>query len=448
MKLIFSLFSLLTLEVLADSTLVITGNLEGSARLFKDMSTKAALYSKRVGDDKFVFVSPVSWDLAEGDNYFDADINFDPLNLRSKALLRNALKQALKDLPPGENLKIFLSDHGYEPTDEKVPLTSGLMLGKVRFSHKDFADIIKEVVPKERKVLLIGSYCFSGGLHSISFENDNICSSAVTDFRTPARAEEFTGPIKIADPTYGASFWDASLRMLAKEKKRPALFQAHVEAVLGDTPLNDWRGDLSSFAFVDHVLGEGPYTVQGMIGGFWSWSKHVPYSQIWDINPYLKRFNLPEISCMNPGDDIHQFIDKVKDFTDVLDKLPLDLSKFPPELQDFFKFQDDQWRNEREELLKMLKGQAETFKGALAWEQIAKMAEEGKLGDAKDKFLDPAMTQDMKLQANKFKITLSRYLARLHLLYRAEQLTRFYEKATDKQKKKFEALLKCEQTPL
>ena len=264
---------------LADATLVICGNTESTEDQFREMSQSAYQYSNAVGDSKFVFLGPKKWGVGKAE-----DVVTVPSGKSSgpaKESIAIAIQKAVKDLPPGEVLKIFISDHGFEPSSESKPKSSGLYMSRAKVTHQDLNELIRDNVPQDRKVILVGAYCYSGGLHNISFENSNVCSAAVTDFRTPAAGGNwFTGI-----PTYGNNFWKSALKLRKASGSKPALYESHVEASRDDF-LNDWRGDLSSFAYVDQVLNQGPYQEKL---GFWdSLFGDVPTSNDWDIDQYLK----------------------------------------------------------------------------------------------------------------------------------------------------------------
>jgi hypothetical protein len=102
----------------------------------------------------------------------------------------------------------------------------------------------------ENPVRLVGSYCFSGGLHQLAFTLPHVVCSTLTDFRSEAFRK--TGH----DLTYSNKVWGT---FHSSQQKTPrTLYHAHWTAMTGEG-MNDGRGSLSSMAYVDSVLGQGPF---------------------------------------------------------------------------------------------------------------------------------------------------------------------------------------------
>jgi hypothetical protein len=159
------------------------------------------------------------------------------------------------NLQPGEPVDIHISDHGAPADTGDDPWNGGFVLFQEAkdtppwgVSHKELKYLIEKYIHPTSLVRLVGSYCFSGGLHHISFQLPNVCSTTLTDFLNPS--------VCVLHRSFDRSFW---LEIGSKAAESPrSIFSAHWAAMPLDL-LNEGRGSLSSMSYVDHILKCGPY---------------------------------------------------------------------------------------------------------------------------------------------------------------------------------------------
>ncbi|OQW47228.1 MAG: hypothetical protein A4S09_15660 [Proteobacteria bacterium SG_bin7] len=186
----------------------------------------------------------------------------------SKEDVEALLRASTKDLKPGENVTIFINNHGGSPNSLKDPKSAAVLLYKdplniltrtPKITHTELEGLIQKYVPKSTKVNLVGIHCFSGALHHISFSGPNICSSSSTDFKSRTNTPEETN-------AYGRGFWNEleNKNFDLNKDGKTSLYEAHLSALSHD-PYNNGKGELSSITFVSSVLGEGEYIPQGFL---------------------------------------------------------------------------------------------------------------------------------------------------------------------------------------
>ncbi len=359
--------------------------------------------------------------------------------------IENAIKSMVKKLKPGEPFNFFINDHGYGPNSERKPENSGFYLYNPesnwdknpsydvpKMSHEKFLEMINKLVPKETPVRIIGIHCFSGGLHSIAFSRPNTCTSASTDFRTPTYSEEKFN-------LYGKSFWEEFYRkdFDLDHDNKTSLFEAHMGGFTHDDN-NESRADVSSFAYVDSILKEGPYVEQD------SWLKRV-----FDDPSEVAVPNFNYLVCsLLPNFD--EEIKKLKGVADILDKIaptqqmPKDSEKvmqqIPTASKNLFKLAIEDYQANHEKYQKILSDLRDAISEFRRnWEAVEEKQKDGKRAEFTTAFakLDMQYRQEM-----------GKFIPTYYLMNKMKKVERFLNIATPDQKKKFTELMQCESAPL
>jgi len=372
------------------------------------------------------------WDFAKGGQVFPAHSTQD---------VENAIKLAVSKLKSGESLTLFVNDHGSSPNSVNEPLSSEIVLygGTVtklppQLSHSDLMNLIKKYVPQENNVKLVGVHCFSGGLHSIAFNLPNVCSAASTDFRTPTKT---TGEINL----YGKGFWNEvrSKTINLTGNGKTNLYEAHLAGTMMDTE-NEGRGELSSMAYVDSVLGYGAYDGKDPARK----EKKIHGKTIVEISIGPPGPKLPDLCNLNSGGiDIEKIQAISSDIADILKEAALNVSGKGPSaqpLRNVYEYVAAEWaKNKETDVAKLKRLQLESEKLHKEWNNFSSVEKWWKRADYTKKF--------DALEA-KTKEELGRFLAVYHTMQRLDRVNAFMKKATPAQKEKFASLLKCEWSPL
>jgi hypothetical protein len=168
----------------------------------------------------------------------------------SKEEVINVLKTAGSRLKAGETLLLFIDDHGDTAESEKDPASAKIVLRSTnvftappKISVREFGDILDATIPRSARIKIVADFCYSGGLHQLAFNHDNIATAVVTDFRTVATIKA----------PYVEGFW----REIAADAKT-SLIEAHLAGLLNDQG-NAGRGVISSIAYVQSLMKQGPY---------------------------------------------------------------------------------------------------------------------------------------------------------------------------------------------
>jgi hypothetical protein len=448
----------ITNSALAAELIVLTGYVDKPLQYdFKNSAQSAYLYSKKSGDH-ITFAAGLSKDLSvysEKKKTWDfiEDNDAKPLaNFSRVKDLQKIIKNRLHNLKKGEPLKIFINDHGTMPSSESDPLSSGFFMSSGRMSHKQLQDVLKEVVPIDQKVILVGAHCYSGGIHNIAFNMPNVCSASATDFRTTAISVNFT-------KEYGATFWDNAHGHTLSQTQN--LTSEMIRS-------NDYRSQLSSMAYVDHILKTGPYKHQLNFFDRIFLGKTVPPSTLWKFEDVVKCF--PQSNNILMQSDLIQnsraIVEKVF-ATDQLREI-LDTDIIPKEHLELLNPIIDQkytlWKQNKKNNLQHFLALGEDYRN------YADMIKYGKYPKTKKVVMSPTLTiykqdktkpripldryekyQYMQEQRSLYK-TARRYLSKYFGIYkiteRIDRLNQFYKIATPAQKEKLLQLLKCEQSRL
>ena len=158
--------------------------------------------------------------------------------------------QAIKDMvsnTKNSNIVIYLTGHGDAPEDPAKPETSSVMFFGDLYSYKEIQQVLAKYPTAKFKI--ISDLCFSGGVHTISKNLNNVCSASPVPYFT----KFYHGsPVKIIWTRY---VWQEIYRT----KGRTSLAKASFEGFDKDIA-NINLGNLSSFDYVHFILKKGPYS--------------------------------------------------------------------------------------------------------------------------------------------------------------------------------------------
>ena len=174
---------------------------------------------------------------------------------RGPELVSARVRAAAIGVKSGETFLVFINDHGDESVIPGDPLDAGIDLpGGQLYPHHRLQDDVATTLSPDSRFVLIGTHCFSGGGHHVTFARPNSCSAASTSHRSTAKTHDTL-------PTYekrlSAMLAKPGIADIDRDGKQ-SLYEVHLLAVIGDV-MNDGRGQVSSAAYADFFLGEGAY---------------------------------------------------------------------------------------------------------------------------------------------------------------------------------------------
>lgn len=441
----------------AAEMIVLTGYVDKKLQSDFENSSKAAYeYSKRAGDN-ITFAAGLYDGLRVYSKKsqtwkFIKPADAKPLaNFSSTADLKNILVKSLKKLKEGEPLKIFINDHGTAPHSESDELSSGFYMSSGKISHEEFEDVLKSVIPKNQKVILVGAHCYSGGLHNISFDLPNMCSASASDFRTTAVSGSLL-------KEYGETFWNnASGHTLSETQNRTT------EMIYS----NDYRSQISSMAYIDKVLGVGPYKERLNFFERVFLGKLVPKTKDWKFEKVAPCYPKVKNSLFQTDlvENTRKIVEKMYadfEFTD-----HFNLKFVPKEDQDLLRSylaeKYDLWKKNKKknysrylslgeeyhDLSDIIKnGQYQKSKVESSPTMTIYKRDPSKPRIPLDRYDRMYYMQDQRELYKSARRYLSKYFGVYKVIERADRIEQFYKVASEKQKKKFIELLKCEQTQL
>ncbi len=238
------------------------GTEDTCARSYRHGSSQAYVALKRSSYEVYVAATNGSWGMDYKDGFVPQDRIFPAT---SKESVEAGLRVALEGILPDEQVMIFITGHGEEPklNDENWNIKIVLYRDKSEpylkpvptLSHEELMGLIKQYIPVSNSVKIVGTYCFAGGLHHISFFSPNVCSATQTDFLSVLR----THNSKFGDTNDYNSFFGFWGQFYEPEV---SLWSAHESGLSFDGGRNNARGTTSSMAYVNACLQEGAYNVQ------------------------------------------------------------------------------------------------------------------------------------------------------------------------------------------
>lgn len=361
--------------------------------------------------------------VAAKDNKWDFPISGKRFPARSEADIEEAIKKAASNLKRGDSLFLFITDHGGAPSSETDPLSSKIVLwgpdawSMPAITHKKLLSLLEKYVPKDASIKLAGTHCFSGGLHSVAFALPNTCSIASTDFRTPS----LTAYDKNKSYTYGLWQEIKEKRFDLDGDNKTSLQEAHLDAIVTDTE-NENRSDISSTAYIDFVLQEGPY-------------KHV--------DSILRRvIMLPasETSTTNTKKADCEICIDVNQIRLASELENLAATIVPLVSGSIYDYAAKDWKKNGNSYITKLNGSKA---------QYAKLLNEWNGLSTSDKKIRSAeYTAKFEELRKKTNVELAKFMAITRLIKNKEKINRFLKIATPEQKAKFAQLMKCEGEPL
>lgn len=173
-------------------------------------------------------------------------------------------KQAIQMFDPVRNHKenspvIFMTGHGFSPRVESNPRTAGLQSifknGETALNNKVLGNLIGKKLDNTKYNRIIATQCYSGSIHNISFDFENVCSLSSTDWKSPSIV---TQKDNINLYVKGILIEKQSSNLGLNSNGKMNLIDAHIAGILTDYK-NDSKQSPSSIAYVDYILGEGPY---------------------------------------------------------------------------------------------------------------------------------------------------------------------------------------------
>lgn len=413
-------FNLLISISLADTSIIIAGNAnDDNYYQFRNMIDSAYRSFSQNNDKIFV-----------GSNLPDDRIDFLPKGLNhssteSEKDLERILKQAVEKSDPNEPIKIYFTGHGYNPRRESSTQSGGVKIGFNNVSHKAIKKMIKKIIGTKRPVKIIASHCYGGGINSIAHDLPNVCSASATDYRSFSRAEA------LGQTTYGSKFFNSlnTIRSDLNKDGKVSMWEAHFLGSRHDY-VNDWRGEISSFSYVNKILEKGPY--KSRLNWFQELYSSTPETSNWNFKDLTCDLLSKKISLSNEDDilklanyinniDIQKHLDNINDYN------------LPDDLKGIFSLIIKDWDKHKKLYLGAFLDQRNIFN-----KQLKEMKK------ADNPFYKAYFHENMmeaETYANRY---MSRYLGLFKTLDEIKKMNEFYKIASKKEIKKFEQLLKCE----
>ncbi|MDC1175407.1 hypothetical protein OAT67_08415 [Bacteriovoracaceae bacterium] len=409
------------------SMLVIAGGAD--AERHKTVSKLAYEQAEKVGMTSYLSARNGDWDFAESGKSFSST---------SASDVEESIKAASKNLKPGESLTIFINDHGGAPDSESSPESSTVVLyntswnpfsSSPELTHKDLESLIKKYVPNN-KVNLVGIHCFAGGLHTISMNLPNVCSSGSADFRSVTTS---TSKINL----YGQGFMNelTDKKFDLNGDSATSLLEAHYAATYND-PMNGGRGSLSSESFIDKVLGSGAYDLNNTGMPFMSFLSGTSHTQA----PLEIALN-GEASLVCKASNLNKDIDKVYSLAKLVTQLMthvetnLNSLPIPNEVKQAITTAKRKWReNDMANIIEKYRSDYKSLKSK--WDSLSYYQQFQNRSTYTKKF------DDLEEKAAEMLIPVYTYYS---MLQYARKINKFFNSnPAQKDKKKLINLMKCE----
>lgn len=209
--------------------------------------TSDGTWSKTVQRDGENFSTFSITEIAEQNKDEDNPVNYPPINssLKSKDELISYFKE-LK-LKRGESLALIINGHG--DYGEKNEVGDQLVdLWGVQITWKELGEILKQHVPSSSEIKITTNICNGGGVHYLSRTMNNVCSSSSVPHFIPS-----------SSGVYSMSLYSEGFFKDVMENENSSLASASISAFSNDYA-NQGLGSLSSFDYIDYVLGKGQYS--------------------------------------------------------------------------------------------------------------------------------------------------------------------------------------------
>jgi len=335
----------------------------------------------------------------------------------------------------GGTMLVYIGNHGLPPMKKDDYLGGGAVLytksnkGDPQvISHRQFSQLFSQY-PRNVRILLVGNYCFDGGLHEISFANENVCSVSSTDWRTVSL-------LPADKPTsFTETFWQEARAHKTLEQAGQEAIESHAE--------NGMRGQVSSLAFVDKVLKTGSYDPSNAASwvSLFDWKFKLGTGKMENKPTMGKFYNLDEMTkdCLQkvrPESKVETLTAQLHEILNQLEPSEVIPDHLPEQNKNRYQRAIADWRKNRQEYLSRIR--------LLQLEYSKKKRED----DSRSFFgqiwnLRASLQWELDFNARAEK-KLKDYFKTVKILEEAAKIERFFKQATPEQKATFARLLKCE----
>ena len=176
----------------------------------------------------------------------DGVVSYPPITSGAKYLYHIVKQIEAAKLKKEDQLVIFMTGHGYAPSDTGGPRSSSYSLWDGNYASWKKLSKALEKFP-DSKIKIVSTVCFGGGAHYISRELPNVCSVATAPYFTSSSSGSAHESI------FSKSFWNH-----IKDNPKASLSSASNEGFKSDY-VNPNLGSLSSLDYVNFVLKKFPY---------------------------------------------------------------------------------------------------------------------------------------------------------------------------------------------
>lgn len=366
------------------------------------------------------------------------------------------LEQAIQSFSAsnGDKIVIYITPHGYPPTDKNAPETATIGFWGKEYSYKDLETALAKF--PNVKFKLVTTACNAGGVHSLARNLGNVCTTALVSYFNPSSSGYWH------EYPFDVAFW----KNVQTSRGRTSMADASLDGLLAQNQPNPEQGQFSSFDFVDFTLKTGQYSARKFDMGpnMWVtdrlWQVHNPsgYSGFLASNTIKSTAFTPSLTtdcsqcCTNP---VQQDIARIERLARTLNEIAQQAV-----VQDLEKKADRQPAQVRTIFHDAIN---DMKKNGARYAQIAQEYDR-KFQDLKRRWDEAkgksgnnwktAGTARAQLQRkfDELKVAaerdLKQYSFNHQMLERLDRLEEFNKKATAEQKRKFVQLLQCEWEPL
>lgn len=376
----------------------------------------------------------------QNDRHFFSPPTYPPIDsdLNSVSDIRKMLSEM--DLKNGQSVILYINGHGSSSGEGASPGDQYIDVWGKRIKWKDLSPLLAQYPNTKFKIKT--NICFGGGVHDISLLNDNVCSaSSVPHFQLSSSGVT-------QESLSSETFFNH-----IKENSNTSLADASIASFREDYA-NLGLGTLSSFNYVDKVLGKGQFG-----------SNQIEMDRA-----------LPRVDT-NLEEVYHQFFERDKKYDSILDISPRDnvgiLTCKKDKFDSIYESQIDQTQNILQNLKKSiypgfyklvkeaknnLKTNKENYKSRyLAFkrsfdEKLQKIGElqtkQANLGllsyiyNYNDEINE--LSRELKELKQKFEFEMKDMLHALQISQLSKKLNVFFSKANKEELEKFNQLMECE----
>lgn len=367
------------------------------------------------------------------------------------------------NLKSGQSVVLYINGHG-TPSTTKSPDRTGITFWGNESSWSEVEKALKQISPDIR-IKIATLTCFGGGVHSLSRNLPNVCSTSTVPFFSAGSAGNYE------EHQFNKGFW----QKIQDTKGRTSFAEASIEGFKTDTG-NFQLGSLSSFDYIDFVMKKSPYDKERPdIDGVWInqngkkiWQKKPPSGFERSFSPEMDIFNTVSIPSnleskvyLGCSGGVQSDLAKLTQLSQTLNEVARqavvqDIHKKaerqPAQVRTIFHDVIDDMKKNGSKYLQIAKMYEDKFKDLARRWNVHKEKNKDSWGITKWWYGEGDERAKIQKEFDALKANaqqdLKQYSFNHQMLERLGRLDEFNKKATPEQKEKFVHLLQCEWEPL